>query len=457
MLTSQSAGDKFVSATQALARKLTRLDDDAAEAVNAIKHDVTSTTAHSDLDKIVKFARRETDSAMDYFASVMEIYRPSDGVMTRAQADAANLTELQTKNLQIYLETDALKVKYKTFLTNLVKENRKLQDQFVLYSTKCRNKTDLQMRIETKGISSHEALRPCDKGDLSLSVVELERWVVEATNWATSSHFEYETLPVQLQYLETVITDPMRNIIQLDGKTFLKCIDIVKATHAKMNSKFTRRVNFLETKKNSSSDWLEYLTQLYINNGKLADVHSMTYDEFIVLKLTSEMPIELRSKIFTLEKGVDEMTWPLFIQALTNLVAVEKVTKVRKLATVGNVTAKSGGKKGFPNASSLPELVRKMGCLRCLKNHSVSDCPVPKSVICTHCSKTGHQVAACFSKIRSELPAGHSALQVAAKQVPALPAPSGQEAVAAGGGTGGTSAANPTPSAIASVPDMGNL
>ena len=163
----------------------------------------------------MKFARRETDSAMDYFASVMEIYRPSDGVITRAQADAANLTELQTKNLQIYLEMD------KIFLANLVKENRKLQDQFVMYSTKCRKKTDLQMRIETKGISSHETLRPCDKGDLSLSMVELERWVVEATNWATSSHFEYKTLPIQLQYLETVITDPMRNIIQLDGKTFL--------------------------------------------------------------------------------------------------------------------------------------------------------------------------------------------------------------------------------------------
>ena len=103
------------------------------------------------------------------------------------------------------------------------------------------------MCIETKGISSHEALHPRDKGDLSLSVVELERWVKEATNWATSSHFEYETIPVQLQYLETVIPDPMRNIIQLDGKTFLECIDIVKATHAKMNSKFTHCVKFLET------------------------------------------------------------------------------------------------------------------------------------------------------------------------------------------------------------------
>ena len=66
----------------------------------------------------------------------------------------------------------------------------------------------------------------------------------------------------------------MRNIIQLDGKTFLECIDIVKATHAKMNSKFTC-VNFLETKKNSSSDWLEYSTQLY-NNGKLANVLYLT-------------------------------------------------------------------------------------------------------------------------------------------------------------------------------------
>ena len=89
----------------------------------------------------------------------------------------------------------------------------------------------------------------------------------------------------------------------------------------------------------------------------------MTYDKFIVLKLTSEMPVELRSKIFTLEKSVDEMTWPLFLQALTNLVAVEKVTKVKKLATVGNVTAKPGGKNFFPNASSFPELVGRWAVL----------------------------------------------------------------------------------------------
>ena len=455
VLTSATACDKFFLSTQSLARKLVRLDEDAEEAVIAVKNEATSTTAHSDLAEIVRFSRRECDSAMDYFASVMDLYRPEDGVITRAQAGAANLTDLQTKNLQIYLEADALKVKYKTFLANIVRENRKLQDEFVVYSTKCKNQTDLKMRIETKGISSHEALRPRDKGDLSLSVVELERWVVEATNWSTSSHFEYETLPVQLQYLETIITDQMRNIIQLDGKTFLECIDTVKATHAKMNSKFTRRVNFLETKKTSSTDWLEYSTMLY-NNGKLADVNSMTYDEFIVIKLTSEMPLELRQKNFTLEKGVDSMTWPLFIQALTNLVAIEKVTKVRKLAPVGNISVKSGGKKGFPQANSIPELVRKMGCLRCLQGHSVSDCPVPKTVICTHCSKPGHQIAACFSKIRSQLPAGHSALQVAAK-VPALPAPTGQEAVTGGGGTSGNSALVSAPPAIAPVPDMGNL
>ena len=137
----------------------------------------------------------------------------------------------------------------------------------------------MKLRIETKGISSHEALRPKDRGDLALSVVELERWVVESTNWCNSSHFEYETLPVQLQYLETIITDQMRNILSLEGKTFLECVAEVKATHSKMNSKFSRRVNFLETKKTSSTDWLEYSTMLY-NNGKLADVNTMSYDDF---------------------------------------------------------------------------------------------------------------------------------------------------------------------------------
>ena len=41
ILTSATAGDKFVLATQALARKLGRLDDDAAEAVNAVKNEIT--------------------------------------------------------------------------------------------------------------------------------------------------------------------------------------------------------------------------------------------------------------------------------------------------------------------------------------------------------------------------------------------------------------------------------
>ena len=158
------------------------------------------------------------------------------------------------------------------------------------------------MRIETKGISSHEALRPKDRGDLSLSVVELERWVVEATNWCNSSHFEFETLPVQLQYLETIITDQMRNILSLEGKKFLECVAAVKTTHSKMNSKFTRRVNFLETKKTSSTDWLEYSTMLY-NNGKLADVNSMSYDDFHHHKVDVRNATGIASKDLYIGRG----------------------------------------------------------------------------------------------------------------------------------------------------------
>ena len=198
VLTSMTASEKFYAATAALGRKLARMDDEASDAMGAVTADVTSTTAHSDLSETVRNARKETDAAMDYFSSVMDMYRPTDGVMTRAQADAAGLTEFVTRNLNLYLKTDALKVKYKTFLNNLVKSNRKVQDAFHVYTTKCRNQTDLQMHIKVKGVTSHEVLRPRDKADLSLSVVELERWIVEAKNWSTSSHFEYKSLPVQL-------------------------------------------------------------------------------------------------------------------------------------------------------------------------------------------------------------------------------------------------------------------
>ena len=88
MLTSMSAGDKFTAVTSALTRKLTRLDDEAAEALNAIKNYVISTT--------------------------MELYRPSDGgllllLLMRAQAGDANFTEIQNKDLTVYLESDALR------------------------------------------------------------------------------------------------------------------------------------------------------------------------------------------------------------------------------------------------------------------------------------------------------------------------------------------------------------
>ena len=143
------------------------------------------------------------------------------------------------------------------------------------------------------------------------------------------------------------------------------------------------------------------------------------------------MPVELRAKIFTLEKNVDKVTWPLFVQALTNLVTVEKVTKVKKLAPIGNVTTKSGGKKYYPAASSMIELVWKLGCLRCHGRHEVCDCTVPKTVTCSFCSKTGHQRAACLSKIRSELPKGHGDLQVSSQSA------SGFGSTCRSGGDGG--------------------
>ena len=92
------------------------------------------------------------------------------------------------------------------------------------------------------------------------------------------------------------------------------------------------------------------------NNGRLADVNTMSYDDLVIIKLTSEMPLELRQKIFTLELGVDQMTWEKFVLALTNIVAIEKVTKVKRLAPIGNISAKSGGKKKYPDATSLPDL-----------------------------------------------------------------------------------------------------
>ena len=74
-------------------------------------------------------------------------------------------------------------------------------------------------------------------------------------------------------------------------------------------------------------------------------------------------------------------------------------------------TAKGGkGPTKYPNASSLVELVKKMGCLRCGEKHEVCESTVPKTTTCMYCSKPGHTQAACFSRICTELPKNHAAL-----------------------------------------------
>ena len=55
VLTSMTASEKFISVTTALARKLTRMDDEAAEAMNAIKNDVTSTTIPTENENLPPF------------------------------------------------------------------------------------------------------------------------------------------------------------------------------------------------------------------------------------------------------------------------------------------------------------------------------------------------------------------------------------------------------------------
>ena len=45
----------------------------------------------------------------------MDQYKPPNGVTTRAQAAANELTELQMRNMDVYLEADVLKVKFKSF------------------------------------------------------------------------------------------------------------------------------------------------------------------------------------------------------------------------------------------------------------------------------------------------------------------------------------------------------
>ena len=211
----------------------------------------------------------------------------SDGVMTRSQARHANLTEIQNKNTIRPKDRGLLLLLLLLMLT---------KDQ-----TGFANFTEIQDKNLTVHIES-SALR-CE---YNISLAKL--------------------------FKETVITEHLKNIMQLDDKISLEPVQIVKAKHSTVISKFTGIVQWIDTKKTFDNDWFG------LSNGKLAGVHS----------ITSEVPVEFRSKLFVLKKNVDGMTYRLFLQALANL-----VIKFSKLATTGNVTDFSAG-HGAKQAFALP-------------------------------------------------------------------------------------------------------
>ena len=171
---------------------------------------------------------------MVYFSSV---YRPSDGVMTRSQARYANLTEIQNRNTLRPKDRGLLLLLLLLMLT-------RAQTGFA-------NFTEIQNKNLTVHIES-SALR-C----------------------------EYKNFLARL-IKETVITEHFKNIMQLDDKISLEPVQIVKAKHSTVISNFTGSVQWIDTKKTPANDWFGH------SNGKLADVHN----------ITSEVPVEFRSKIF---------------------------------------------------------------------------------------------------------------------------------------------------------------
>ena len=171
---------------------------------------------------------------MDYLSSV---YRPSDGVRTRSQARYTNLTEIQNRNTLRPSDRGLLLLLLLLLLT-------RAQASFA-------NFTDIQNKNLTVHIES-PAIR-CEYKQFLAKLIK-----------------------------ETVITEHFKNIMQLDGKILLEPIQILKAKHSIVISNFTGSVQWIDTKKTPANDWLGH------SNGKLADVHN----------ITSEVPVEFRSKIF---------------------------------------------------------------------------------------------------------------------------------------------------------------
>ena len=191
--------------------------------------------------------------------------------------------------------------------------------------------------VMTRSQARHANLtiRPKDRGLLLLLLLLM--LTKDQTGFANFTEIQDKNLAVHIEssalrceykislaklIKETVVTEHLKNIMQLNDKISLEPIQIVKAKHS------TGNVQWIDTKETFDNDWFG------LSNGKLAGV--------CLCSITSEVPVEFRSKLFVLKKYVDGMTYRLFLQALANL-----VIEFSKLATTGNVTAGHGAKQVF--------------------------------------------------------------------------------------------------------------
>ena len=231
--------------------------------------------------------------------------------------------------------------------------------------------------------------------DNDKSYLELDDWMERAQVYSTASNFPHQTPPVQLAYLQAIVShDAWISVkqymeieaIEPDSVDFQAGLDILKEVWQKTHDVYSLRLKCMaNTFKGKTCSELQTWYYSWQKEARMCNLLNMTEDEYKVFTLLTNMPLQFKTLLMT------SNTRPNLKETLE---FVDRQMQVESICK-NNDRARSRQKKSDGNVCNITEAK----CYICnSSSHIRPNCPDlhrKGEFICGKCEKSGHKTAAC--------------------------------------------------------------
>ena len=231
--------------------------------------------------------------------------------------------------------------------------------------------------------------------DNDKSYLELDDWMERAQVYSTASNFPHQTPPVQLAYLQAIVSHDawisVKQYMEIEGIEpdtidFQAGLDILKEVWQKTHDVYSMRLKCMaNTFQGKTCSELQTWYYSWQKEARMCNLLNMSEEEYKVFTLLTNMPIQFKTLLMT------SNTRPNLKETLE---FVDRQMQVESICK-NNDRARSRQKKSSGNVCNITEAK----CYICnSSSHIRPNCPDlhrKGEFTCGECGKTGHKSAAC--------------------------------------------------------------